>query len=191
MTLDSYSFVATVGWGREWLLILGCVQVHQWELSCSLMYFFFEASSGIHDWGFFFFSFLAVSHVMWDLSPRPGIKLMPPAVESTTGSPGKSLDWLFFFFFFNGRQLSICTQISIKSELTKESKEDIEWLPTCNPDSHMDWPLQTFEFRLPGGVWNLRAHRLCSLGKPWDLIPALSLINCEAHTFDLLSQKWK
>ena len=56
------------------------------------------------------------------------------------------------FFFFNGRQLSICTQISIKSELTKESKEDIEWLPTCNPDSHMDWPLQTFEFRLPGGV---------------------------------------
>ena len=97
MTLDSYSFVAIVGWGREWLLILGCVQVHQWELSCSLMYFFFEASSGIHDWGFFFFSFLAVSHVMWDLSPRPGIKLMPPAAESTTGSPGKSLDWLFFF----------------------------------------------------------------------------------------------
>ena len=71
---------------------------------------------------------------MWDLSPRPGIELMPSAVESTTGPPGKSLDCLFFFFF-KWQTTIYCTQISIKSELTKASKEDIEWLPTCNPDS--------------------------------------------------------
>ena len=70
---------------------------------------------------------------MWGLSPQPGIELMPPAVESTTEPPGKSLDCLFFFS--NGRRLFIFTQISIKSELTKESKEVTEWLPTCNPDS--------------------------------------------------------
>ena len=156
MTLDSYSFVAKVGWGREWLLILGCAQVLQWELSsCSLMHFFFFLilflnfiSDALLLWSIirnslrffclfvclFVFKFFGCITLCRILAPDQGSNPCFLQWNQPLDGQGRPLT-VFFFFFLNSRRLFICTQISITSELTKESKEVFEWLPTCNPDS--------------------------------------------------------
>ena len=49
--------------------------------------------------------FLAAPHGIWGLFPWPGMEHMPPAVEALSPNHGTARDFLFFFFFPEGKTL--------------------------------------------------------------------------------------
>ena len=139
---------------------------------------------------FVFFSFLAVSlRSCGVLVPNQGSNSCLLQWNQPLNHQGSPLT-AFFFFQMAEDYLSLPRFLS-KVSWQKKARRSLNGFQPVTLILNTDWPLQTFEFRLRGEVCNLRAHGLCSLGKPSDLISALSLINCEAHTSDLLSQKWK
>ena len=98
--------------------------------------------------------------MIWDLRSQPGIKLMPPALESrflTIGPPGQSLKFPFL------KWLPV-------SSLTLWSLSHLNGLPPRF--SHPCWPtsLSSAECGSPVGVAQ------CGVGRAWLVIPVCQLL---------------